>query len=1533
MRDDTPHRSKNTQGNGPGTVRLRLDRRLHGGLFTPLAPPVSVDVALDNIGYDLLSRLHLRGEATLSPGEHPIPLLPDLVLPVRVLPGTRAQVDLRAERSGPEGRTRLAGFDMTFTSPLAIENILPVLSRLPGLFEDRGLKALRSRAEGLASLAGIALQGYGDLLERPRNLLGKLRGRIGRPGALVDVFTDLVDRFQGAQDEIATVLLKRISARPVRRPEGWELDLRFSGETNYLDKVLIPFNDVRLPRALIPSFHATLDHLLSRHPAASARVRTDRLRSRDLARAIGGMVDRFQATVDLAGEAPELELEGTTSAAGRFRVRVAAPGAFTLRGKVKGRLGSRSARLSASQVVLASGGTRTLARGEVRVRTRGNRPLIDALLDDRPLDHLDVEVEGHADEGSTLPALRIAARTDHPLLQGETAAVVSLEQPDFSGDAMLRLGTVPAQRLALSIAARFQTEAGTGFDNGANVLEVAALSGEMRGSIRSEAPRTFSIALDGEAGGAARATTRIPTFPELEIEDGLLEALLDGTVRYKTCLNIRPRGHGGTDWEFSGTRLDLHLRQGQARFGDRSLTLPEDTDFYVDVLKGTLGTSGLGRANVGLGWDMHDRSPVLRRGRRATEIWVPELRRNAFNLRVSPSGGLSINGPEGGLYDSRYFNALLNPTGEVGRWLEVLESNDAVDRVLSSVRVLSDEAADLLEVLRDVARRLRTAVDAEGIREPKHLIPAPRMARLLSRLLTDSDADDARVLPLLRQVIAGEGLNVPAVKALLYEHFPDHSFEFEVDRLLRWLSRVLAPMDPEPAFPIREVTPLTEDPAYRERFAGIPTAADLYRDLGGSGALPADLAGRIGRLAPWLNPAQLSYILSRREEDLPQGIRQRLRHILDVKWRVQTIEAGYGGVGFAPQAVAISFFLGDTIAMGIAPAPDTDTAGIPEELVPHSLIGPRDVALLLQSGLAAAWTGRTVQLNQRLLLDMMGRMPPLFLHGVLVEMGENNPRILAGVLLALLDMEQGKVREPVDLVRFFSEKLGVPFPRRSDYMAGGRCARLSYYEALTHTAEQVVNEGATYRALKYRLQEARHRPRRPLTETDRLRVLCDDARRAMAEADTVAGRCTFEGSEPVRRRRAEVAFRGAFDACAALQAEDRRAFTLPFFKAFWARNHEALMVRSVVRNAQQDVDRVRHWIGVRSRDRVPDEDQALVERVIQVLYHAPEDRARLLSDPLVRLLLEPAPGHYNLTVVSCMGVITEGAQGTELEDAYRRLDEQRGVRVIRADTATGRSLEYNAGKAIEAIQCVEGPWAWIGYSQGCPNGMMAEHLLRSGTPDQQRLLRTLRTRNLLFGALNGTPHGTAGDQKFVRAMVDLDHFISHYQTLFSEQAIQLGLRSIRMALDARPVVLGMMGMRSLSRWGILPLSRAGQFRDDVPTASMRGVVEPGTLPETLEFLSNVLTRQIESPLHDTQVTVEDAVGHPRWVKTPQTEALAACDIGCLVQRTHHWSPIRKVVEFVTTERDEELAIFHTPKDRHVFPWLEACARFGVINRK
>lgn len=52
-------------------------------------------------------------------------------------------------------------------------------------------------------------------------------------------------------------------------------------------------------------------------------------------------------------------------------------------------------------------------------------------------------------------------------------------------------------------------------------------------------------------------------------------------------------------------------------------------------------------------------------------------------------------------------------------------------------------------------------------------------------------------------------------------------------------------------------------------------------------------------------------------------------------------------------------------------------------------LGPMEVAILLQSGLAAVPQGRQVQQNQRMLLEMMVSQPPLFLKGVLYELSNN----------------------------------------------------------------------------------------------------------------------------------------------------------------------------------------------------------------------------------------------------------------------------------------------------------------------------------------------------------------------------------------------------------------------------------------------------------------------------------------------------------------------------------------------------------------
>jgi hypothetical protein len=295
-----------------------------------------------------------------------------------------------------------------------------------------------------------------------------------------------------------------------------------------------------------------------------------------------------------------------------------------------------------------------------------------------------------------------------------------------------------------------------------------------------------------------------------------------------------------------------------------------------------------------------------------------------------------------------------------------------------------------------------------------------------------------------------------------------------------------------------------------------------------------------------------------------------------------------------------------------------------------------------------------------------------------------------------------------------------------------------------------------------------------------------------------------------------------------------------------------------------------------------------------------------------------------------MGVITDGGEGKELVDAYRRLAERRGVRVLRAHTGTAWSLERNAMKIIEAIRACTTPWGIIGYSQGCANALMAESLLHGGTPEEQRLLDDMVCRNMLFSAVNGSAHGTSGMIKFLRALVLGERSLKHYQAVYSWEAIQAALRVAKAVLDSRVFVHVLGGAHSLSFERARILHRDGQFLDRVPTTLTRGVVTEDRLPEMLEYLYYCLKVLTHGAEQDTQVLITDAIGASTRVVNDNTAVLARCDMATYPQATHHWAPLSAEVEFVTTERDRRLAIYDSPKDRLVWPWVEVNARFGRI---
>ena len=224
------------------------------------------------------------------------------------------------------------------------------------------------------------------------------------------------------------------------------------------------------------------------------------------------------------------------------------------------------------------------------------------------------------------------------------------------------------------------------------------------------------------------------------------------------------------------------------------------------------------------------------------------------------------------------------------------------------------------------------------------------------------------------------------------------------------------------------------------------------------------------------------------------------------------------------------------------------------------------------------------------------------------------------------------------------------------------------------------------------------------------------------------------------------------------------------FKAFYRRNYDALMVYSIYDNIMNDVDRVRIWMealrrgsqgihvvppdGIdvvmpddfdsamsrilspvpvspptspRSAARVTDKpfftapeqqnEQELVDSIIDAIFYDSVEREFIKNDPLVRMLIPNEPGKYNFTLISAMGVITEGKKGMELQKAIERLEKERGVVTIRSDTGTARSFDYNASKIEEAVDLavqLNRPFGIVGYSQGCANEIHFESMMLSG---------------------------------------------------------------------------------------------------------------------------------------------------------------------------------------------------------------------------
>ena len=657
-------------------------------------------------------------------------------------------------------------------------------------------------------------------------------------------------------------------------------------------------------------------------------------------------------------------------------------------------------------------------------------------------------------------------------------------------------------------------------------------------------------------------------------------------------------------------------------------------------------------------------------------LLIAPLRQGRVSFLVSSVGGIKITKAatsredKEGLFDWKFFNALVSPDEEsASRIFKVLHDKRTMDKLLQVVRVINSDLYRVADYLLRQIWRAKDIFDAEGVSDPGHAIPMYKMARLISLFLTDDVSRLGDILPMIQKVIDGDGLDTVKLKELLSENM-DHYDDWapEIDRAIKWAALMLGPMAAAQPYIEDNVIPLSERPEYLSLFEDIPSAAELYERISETPHLPLDptFSNLVSQLAPYLSFRQIEYILEARSPmDWQPADLRRLRYVYSIKRKVLEIAESYGGLSFLPQSFLVSVFLGEATRTSLRATRVRRKSGTkyretsssksrlpvmarlrgkrssilhsPLSLVTESadegtmfnaedfsgegkgsyelgdcLLGPADVAIVLQSGLTSAMKSSTVvQLNQRMLLDLICSQPRSYAVAVLAEiggLGQGSPRSLTSALMALLELDQTafETHHQINMHALLESWLpGLKIPRREDHLAGGRWARQSYYEAVFSVATSILEDAEIYMALKGHIQKVRkfkendHIPR-PKSEfftldsgsegkTDvevgsKLEDAIAQATNAIKVADEagleVIDNLSEKGSSFVSKNdysHVVELYEKAFDACSKVLAMDKHSFMTDWFRSFYRRNYDALMIKSVYENLLEDIDDVRYW--------------------------------------------------------------------------------------------------------------------------------------------------------------------------------------------------------------------------------------------------------------------------------------------------------------------------------------------------------------------
>lgn len=1008
------------------------------------------------------------------------------------------------------------------------------------------------------------------------------------------------------------------------------------------------------------------------------------------------------------------------------------------------------------------------------------------------------------------------------------------------------------------------------------------------------------------------------------------------------ALDILMQCPNANDAKFSfnvdGSCGRLHLNEISCRWDVLKMEAPSGADIGLFMRHGECTNAGISDCDIGLNW--HFKKPPIIEYRNATgQLFPDEFCTADIDATISENGVLEFHNGSC-FYNAVFFNTLLRPNIERSNWRTILTYKPLCDFLFQLGKATFFPCVEGSE---DFCKRVIHWIERcedENIFRAATFVHPDTLAHAISLFLFDDDSATQQILPSIQMIFHAEGIDRFAIEALLERAFPKASLDY-AGRVLKWLHHLFLPVDyAKPK--TTHARALCDDTRYLEPIVALPTANDVYTDNWNH-----DIALRCESYACGLSDEEISHILQHHTNDLTsEKSLEKFRILHDIQTKIRHFEPQEGSVII--QDFNIAVFLGRLLEADSALWLEKKAAGADDDVCSCfcTWLSPIDVARLMGAGIASRYQGLFVQLNQNRLFEYLKLRGKTFAIAVFYEIGAHSTRILFNKLTSWLSQDQELLCHHVDRAAELSALLNIAIPERTHYQSGGITPSASYIEAVFDACEQIIDSSQPYRAACIRMKSYRFetpdapssknhiKAARTITEIPKndeaaLQNAMNDAQRL---SPNIANATAFETLSPDKVKNAKQAWGDALACAQNFSKHTPQPYHSPIYKILWNSLFESLRVHSVLDDIVHRYDETRLWfatrIGIHERDIDQYSHAKLIEKIIRLIYAKDEDRQKQLHNPLVWFLPDIPQGDITLSIIAAMGIITNGKNGHELSAVFERLEKTRHVRILRANTGTIQPLDYNADRIIELLHTVDGPFAMIGYSQGCANMMRAESRMIGGTPQDRSIISRLVSRNFICSAFNGSAHAVCGLQKYKNALIEAESILKSISGTLSKTLADKLFKGIERILDTTFITVSLDSVEALSPEGLCSLSRDAQYQSGVISLETQGASTQ--MPEALVIMASHYDKQAHTP-NDSQVDTESAHAYPVFNHNDSVDMLCDEAIPSATLNLHHWAPLVEEVQFIETQLDIENCAYKGPKSIFVTPWIDSLIFMGILS--